>query len=398
MAYFRQWFKDFRDSFVSDFKAIFSDGGVLIIFIVAGLLYPILFNLIYRNGVLEDEKIAVVDMAACSESRRYIRELDATRELKVEYRCASMEEAERLMQQRKVNGIVLFPSDYGEKLARMETATISIYADMSSFLYYKNLMMGTNFVMLDEMHSIEIERAETSGMTHREAELSAQPVLYEENNPYNRTFSYSIFFLSAALMLVIQQTMCYGMSLLAGTMREEKRSFALQAKGMNPRGVGRLVAGRGLAYWLLYMAIAMYIAFLVPAMFGLPQRGNFWDILLLLIFFVTDCVFFSMTWSSIFTKRETVFLLFLCFSPIALFLTGFSWPMSAAPHFWKLFSYIFPTSFACPAFINLNTAGADLVIVKDLFRGMLVQTMVYCALAFAAVYIENFILAKKGEE
>ena len=394
-SYIHTWLHDAWEIALHEFRSIFRDGGVLLIFFVAGLAYPLLYNVIYSNGILEDSPIAVVDEAVCSESRRYIREMDATREVKVAYRCVNMAEAERLMQERKVNGIVLFPRDFGEKLARMETATLSVYCDMSSFLYYKNALMAANHVMLQEIGQIQLERYAAAGFTDIEAAQLVQPVPYEENNPYNNAFSYSFFLLSAILLIIIQQTLFYGMSLLAGTMREENRSFASLPDRFHGHGVGRIVLGRGAAYWFLYMGIGMYIAFIVPAIFGLPQRGNYWDILLLLLFFVTDCVFFSMTWSTVVTKRETVFVLFLFMSPICLFLTGTSWPTVAIPGFWKVFSYIFPSTFGVQAFINMNSAGGDLATAHDQMIALTIQTVLYFVLAMAAVSLENWVIRNR---
>ncbi len=394
-SYIHTWLHDAWEIALHEFRSIFRDGGVLLIFFVAGLAYPLLYNVIYSNGILEDSPIAVVDEAVCSESRRYIREMDATREVKVAYRCVNMAEAERLMQERKVNGIVLFPRDFGEKLARMETATLSVYCDMSSFLYYKNALMAANHVMLQEIGQIQLERYAAAGFTDIEAAQLVQPVPYEENNPYNNAFSYSFFLLSAILLIIIQQTLFYGMSLLAGTMREENRSFASLPDRFHGHGVGRIVLGRGAAYWFLYMGIGMYIAFIVPAIFGLPQRGNYWDILLLLLFFVTDCVFFSMTWSTLVTKRETVFVLFLFMSPICLFLTGTSWPTVAIPGFWNVFSYIFPSTFGVQAFINMNSAGGDLATAHDQMIALTIQTVLYFVLAMAAVSLENWVIRNR---
>ena len=394
-SYIHTWLHDAWEIALHEFRNIFRDGGVLLIFFVAGLAYPLLYNVIYSNGILEDSPIAVVDEAVCSESRRYIREMDATREVKVAYRCVNMAEAEQLMQERKVNGIVLFPRDFGEKLARMETATLSVYCDMSSFLYYKNALMAANHVMLQEIGQIQLERYAAAGFTDIEAAQLVQPVPYEENNPYNNAFSYSFFLLSAILLIIIQQTLFYGMSLLAGTMREENRSFASLPDRFHGHGVGRIVLGRGAAYWFLYMGIGMYIAFIVPAIFGLPQRGNYWDILLLLLFFVTDCVFFSMTWSTLVTKRETVFVLFLFMSPICLFLTGTSWPTVAIPGFWKVFSYIFPSTFGVQAFINMNSAGGDLATAHDQMIALTIQTVLYFVLAMAAVSLENWVIRNR---
>ncbi|MBQ3440075.1 MAG: ABC transporter permease [Bacteroidales bacterium] len=394
-SYVKNWLRDALGIFNLELRNILHDGGVMIIFVVAGFLYPILYNFVYKNGILEDTPIAVVDDAACSDTRRMIREMDATREIDIAYRCTDMNEAKTLLQQRKVNGIVYFPSDFGDRLAAKETATFSIYADMSSFLYYKNLLMGSEFVMLHEINSIKIERLSLDGLTDQEADATVNTVRYEDINPYNRAFSYSIFLISAILMLIIQQVMFYGMGMSVGTMREENRSFASLPDTYSGRGVGRVVLGRGGAYWLLFMAIGIYVCCIVPAMFGFPQRGSFWDILLLLALFVTVCVFFSMTWTTLVTRRESAFLLFLFMSPVLVFLTGFSWPTTAFPAFWKYFSWLFPSTFGCQAFINMNTAGAPLTVVAPQFRALCIQGAAYYILACVAVYVENFAL-KQG--
>lgn len=386
------WIKDALGIFRRETSLVLHDSGVMLIFIAAGFGYPILYNAMYHNGVLEDTPIAVVDLSNSSASRRFVQKVDATRELDVAYKCTDMAEAEKLFQERNVNGIIFFPEDFEDKIAANETATLSIYADMSSFLYYKNLMLGANFVMLDEIKNIEVRRYSMTGMDGEQIKELTSAIPYEENNPYNRTFSYTIFFLSAVLLLVIQQVMFFGMAMASGTMRERGESFALCKNYLSGRGTGRIVLGRGLFYWLLFLLIGLYIVYIVPAIFGFPQRGSFSDMLVLLLIFVTDCVFFSMVWSSIVTRREAGLLLFLFASPILLFLTGFSWPEAAFPSYWKYFSYLFPTTFGCRAFINMNTAGADLYMVRDLIQGLLGQTAVYFLLACLMVHIENRVL------
>ena len=396
-TFIKTWLHDWWGIFCHELKQIFSDGGVLLIFFVAGLAYPLLYNVIYLNGILSETPVAIVDDAACSDSRRFIREIDATREIKVAAKCINMEEAKKLMQERKVNGIVYFPREFGKKLANGETATLSLYTDMSSFLYYKNAMIGTNFVMLHEVGQIQMERYSIAGMTEQAASQVIKPLGYEDNNPYNRAFDYSFFLISAILMIIIQQTLFYGMSLLVGTQRERNHSFASLPDRLQGNGVGRVVLGRGAAYWILYLGIGMYIAFIVPAIFGIPQRGDFWNVLALLVFFITDCVFFSMTWSTFITRRESVFLLFLAMSPILVFLTGCSWPTVAFPGFWKAFSYVFPSTFGVQGFINLSTAGGDISAAGRQMTFMVLQTIIYLFLSFVCIYAENWVIRHKEE-
>jgi len=396
-TYIGRWLSDWYAIFARELRMIFKDSGVLIIFFLAGIAYPILYGLIYHNGTVDDMHIAVVDLSNSSNSRRFISKLDATRELEVTYKCADMAEAEALMQQRKVHGIVLFPREYGELIEQTRQATVSTYADMSSFLYYKNLTMGANMVMLSEMKDIEIERYAASGYNGEQAYQLVEAIPYEENMPFNRNFSYTIFFISAALMIVIQQTMFYGSSMLAGAMREENHSFALMPDSLKGRGISRVVLGRGAAYWLIYMGLGSYIAALFPRLAGLPQLGSFSDVFVLLMFYVTACVMFSFTFSTLIRERETVFVLFLSMSPICLFLTGFSWPETSFPLVWKLFSYIFPSTFATRAFININTAGATLDMVSEQIAALTIQIIVYYILACAATFGENRLIKRRGE-
>ncbi len=392
ISFIKTWLRDWYAIFCHEMKLIFTDSGVMVIFFVGGLLYPVLYNLIYRNGTVDDMPVAVVDLSGGSYSRRYLQKVDATRECEILTYCSSLEEARQLMQRRIVHGVILIPADFDRRLVRGEQGIISTYADMSSFLYYKCLTMGTSLSMLDEMHEIETERYSAAGYDAKMTSQLVRPVLSDEEIPYNKPFSYTIFFLSAALLLVIQQTLFYGSSLLAGTLREQNRSFASMPLHLQGLGIGRVVLGRGAAYMAVYLVTGTLIALLIPWCFHLPQRAFWGDIMVLLVFYILDCIFFTFTWSTLITRRETVFVLFLSISPMCLFLTGFSWPSTAIPAFWQWVGCLFPSTFGCRAFINLNTAGATLADVAPEFRAMTVQTVVYYALACAAVFAENQVI------
>ena len=394
-SYIRTWLKNWLDILVHELRLIFSDGGVLIIFFVGGLLYPVLYNLIYSKGMVDDMPVAVVNLSGGSYSRDYLQKVDATRECEIYAYCTSMEEAKDLMQRQKVHGIIFIPSDFDESILRGGQGAVSTYADMSSFLYYKCLLMGTSLSMLDDIHEIQTRRYASAGFTEQEISQLVQPVLSDESIPYNKPFSYTIFFISAALMLVIQQTLFYGSSLLAGTLREENRSFASMPKGLQGLGIGRVLLGRGGAYMAVYLVIGTIVALLIPWIFHLPQRALWWEIMVLLVFYIADCIFFSFTWSTLITKRETVFVLFLSVSPMCLFLTGFSWPTTAIPAGLQYLSYIFPSTYGCRAFINLNTAGGTLATIAPEIRAMTIQMIVYYFLSAAAVFAENKVTENK---
>ena len=391
LTYIGQWLRDTFSIFVNELKLVFSDSGVMLIFCFAGLVYPILYNYIYHDGVVDEMPVAVVDLSQGSYSRRYLREFDATRECAIAYDCVSMAEAEKLMAEQKVHGIVYIPADFDEKLARMEQATLSTYADMSTFLYYKNMTMASNLVMLDEVHQIQAEHYAAAGYTGQDATQLIEPVQYDTFLRYNPTISFTMFFVYMALFMILQQVMFYGSTTLAGTLREEHRSFARLTDNLSGFGMGRVVLGRGAAYFLIFMVLGVYGALLVPHLFHLPQHCYWWEMLILLTFFVADIIYFSFFWSTFITKRETVLVLLLFLTPMAVFLTGFTWPASNFPPFWKAVSYLFPSTFGCRAFMNLSNAGTLEAIAPELIA-MSVQIVIYYILTSAAVYLENRVI------
>lgn len=386
MSYISNWFHDVWNIFTRELKLIGRDNGVMLIFCFAGLVYPLLYNWIYHDGVADEMPVAVVDNSRGSYSHRYVQKFDATRECAIAYDCVSMAEAEELLKEQKVHGILYIPSDFDSRLALGEQATLSTYADMSTFLYYKNMTIASNLVMLDEVHQIQAEHYAAKGFTGQDAVQLIEPVQYDDARLYNPNISFTMFFIYMALMMILQQVMFYGSSTLAGTLREEGRSFAQLVEGGH--GMGRIVLGRGAAYFLVFLFLGAYGAVLVPHLFHLPMHAAWWDMMLFLAFFVADIIVFSFTWSSGIYKRETVLVLLLFVSPIAVFLTGFTWPTENFPIFWRIVSYVFPTTFGCRAYMTLSQTGNLSAIAPELWA-MTLQTVVYYILASAAILVEN---------
>jgi ABC-2 type transport system permease protein len=386
MSYISKWFHDVWNIFTRELRLIGRDNGVMLIFCFAGLVYPLLYNWIYHDGVVDEMPVAVVDNSRGSYSHRYVQKFDATRECAIAYDCVSMAEAEELMKEQKVHGILYIPSDFDSRLALGEQAFLSTYADMSTFLYYKNMTIASNLVMLDEVHQIQAEHYAAKGFTGQDAVQLIEPVQYDDARLYNPNISFTMFFIYMALMMILQQVMFYGSSTLAGTLREEGRSFAQLVEGGH--GMGRIVLGRGAAYFLVFLFLGAYGAVLVPHLFHLPMHAAWWDMMLFLAFFVADIIVFSFTWSSGIYKRETVLVLLLFVSPIAVFLTGFTWPTENFPIFWRIVSYVFPTTFGCRAYMTLSQTGNLSAIAPELWA-MTLQTVVYYVLASAAILVEN---------
>lgn len=361
---------------IEEYKRLLKDSGVLLIFLGAALLYPLLYGVVYLNETIHDMPIAVVDLSNSVHSRTLIRNIDATPDLKVTHTFSNMEEVKDAFYKRKIHGVVYIPADYSEKINKMQQATISTYSDMSSFLYYRTMALGTNFAVLEMGDNVKMERLNAMGIVGKDAEVAATPFTYEPVILFNQTMGYASFLLPALLILVLHQTLFFGIGMSAGTAREENTFHELTPINSG-RSVFHVVIGKALCYFSWYIVVATYVLGVIPKLFNLPHIGNPLDLATMITPFLLAVIFFSMTLSVFIHNRETGFVVFLFTSLILLFLSGSSWPMSSVHSFWRTFSLLFPSTFGINGYIKINSMGATISQIDREYIGLWVQAGFY---------------------
>jgi ABC-2 type transport system permease protein len=378
--------KDMFHIMVDEVKAIFKDRGVVIIVIIATIVYPLLYCAMYRNETLVDVPVAVVDESHTSVSALLSRRLDATRDLKVAAKPADMESAKMLYTEGKIHGIIHIPADFSDNINLGKQATISAYSDMSSFLYYRAMVLATNYVTLDLGEEVQVKRLNTDGITGKEADMIIAPVKYESTILYNKGMGFASFLMPAVLILIIHQTLVFGIGMAAGTAREENRFHELVSTSVHHGGIFRVLFGKSMAFFSLYLFWSVYILGFIPVLFNLPHMGDPFTLLQFVVPFLLAAIFFSITISVFNPSREVQMVLLLFFSLILLFLSGISWPQSNISTFWKLFSWLFPATFGIQGFIKINTMGASISEIRFEQTALWIQTAVYFILASVAYY------------
>lgn len=372
--------------FIDEVKNIFKDRGVVVIVILAVLVYPLLYCSLYLNETLVDVPVVVVDASHTAKSAEFARHLDATRDVKILCKANNMHEAEELFNTSKVHGIVYIPADFDKKLNKGEQAIVSVYSDMSSFLYYRALILSTNYVSLDMGKSIQIQRLNAMGITGEQQATISNPIPYESVILYNEGMGFASFLMPAILILIIHQTLFFGIGMAAGTAREENRFHELVTNNVHRGGTFRVILGKALAFFSIYLLWSVYLLGFIPWLFNLPHIGNPFTLLEFVVPFLLASIFFSMTVSVFVPSREIQMVLLLFFSLIILFLSGISWPQSNISGFWKAFSWLFPATFGIQAYFKINTMGAGIHEIIFEQSGLWIQTAFYFATTTIAFY------------
>ena len=350
------------------------DEGVLVFFLIVPFLYPLLYMYLYSREVVREVPAVVVDDSHSALSREFIRNVDASPDIQIIDHCSDIEAAKLQIKNHNAYGVIWIPADFNKDIAEGRQTQVSIYADMSGLLYYKSLLSACTEVSLDM--NKEIKAVRLSGLSDREKEVAVQPIEYDYVPMFNSQNGFSTFLLPAVLMLLLQQTLVLGITMMAGTERERRRrkNLRLTEEYGSPIDV---LTGKGLAYFIFYCLISFYVLCIVPKLFGFNQLWNFFDLAMFVIPFLLASVFFAISLSTFVNDRESCFLLFVFISVPLLFISGISWPACSIPTFWKYVSYIFPSTFGINGFVRMTNSGALLPDVKTEYIALWVQTGVY---------------------
>ena len=358
-----------------ELKNVFKDSGVMIFFFLVPFIYPLVYAFIYNNEVVHNAKMVVVDQSDSYLSREYIRKVDATADVKVVAVCSDMEEAKRMMDAKEAYGILYFPSEFSKNIHKGKQATVSLYCDMSALLFYKAFLLATTEVSLEIGKELRAQNNPSS--TIEQEKITINPIPYESVALFNSQNGFASFLVPAILILVIQQTLILGIGMLGGTAREKNRFHSLVPVSRHFNGTLRIVFGKSLTYILLYIVVCIWALGVVPKLFSLPQVGEPWTVMLIVLPYLFASIFLSMTLSGFMTSRESPMLVFVFTSVILLFISGVSWPKEAIPPFWKAIGYLFPSTPGIQGFIRINTAGASLNEVAHEYRTLWIQAGIY---------------------
>ncbi len=352
------YFKQILHVWWDELSELVKDEGILIFVILLPLAYPLLYAMIYNTETQRELPICVVDECMSARSRDFVRRVDATPEVRVAERCASMADAQELMRRRDAYGILRIPREFDLQLWRGDQAVVGLYSDLTSMLYYKVEYLAVINVAQEVNRNIKVQEHQHHVTAHEE-EVARWPIRFEEVKMYNPAGGFASFLIPPVLMLILQQALCLGIGMSMGRSRESFRGLVVPPT-RHYRNSVVIVLGKGLVHFLIFLLMAFYMAVCVTRWFGLPQLARFPELLGFFVPYLLACTFMAIFWSSFIYRREDCILLFVFMSIPLLFLSGVSWPGAAIPPLWRVVGSVFPSTWGLNAYVRIQGMGASL--------------------------------------
>lgn len=360
-----------------EFKHIFRDEAVVIFFVVLAIVYPPLYSLIYNPEVVRDEAVAVVDDSHSELSRRFVRDLDASPDVKIAAYAHDMEEARELMATKKCYGILYFPADFETEVMRGNQGHVSLYCDMSVMMRYKAMLTALTNVQMETCSRLQ------GNKSFNIISLDGGLVDSRQVPLGNTAMGIASAVLPFILVYVLQQGMIMGIAMLhAGSMGRRRRGRGIDRLDEVKATPGAMLMGKTLVHLFYYLLPAIFALHIVPIIFKFPMNGNFLEIAMIMFPFLIASSLFGQIIRVFVNNREGVFLILAFTSVIFVFLTGVSWPHYQIAPYWDVLSKMIPAYWASTAYVQMQVGGASLSQMSDIYIALWGLVVLYFIVAY----------------
>lgn len=371
--------------FKSELKKIFTDKGTILIMVGGIFLYGIFYMIPYHNHIARDISIGVIDNDNSKLSREFSRNIETNQYIHIKTKLYDLEDAKKEYYKDNIKGFVVIPKDFEKDTKRGKNTFIATYLDSAYLTVYKQLITGINEVTVSFSTKLSVKNLIKKGMNEETAKLKAMPYEIVSNALYNPIGSYQNYIYPLVLIMILQQTMLIGITMLNGTIVENKRKFSEFSD--NPKFI---IIGKSLAYCSLYLIYSIIYFLIFPAIVTYNMTYRIIPILLILLPFLFSVSLLGQSMLWICRTRECSLLLLIPSSVPFIFLPGFVWPLESMPNFLVYVSKFIPTTSAIDALVKINQMNSDLKYVLNDFVILILLCILYYYLSYSAIkYIKN---------
>ncbi|MGE5360540.1 MAG: ABC transporter permease [Bacteroidales bacterium] len=319
------------------------------------LLAPVIFLLLYGYALNFDIKhvgLAVEDRDQTRESRALVAAFVNSGYFDMVATVHSAREANELMDRNEIRAALVIPENTGRAVSTGAMAPVQILINGDN-ANTASTVMG---------YALTIVRSASSSLVLERRGVQAAPLVSAEPRIwYNPELKSALFLVPGLIAFIGMITAAISTAL--SIVREKERGTWEQVR-MAPIGTPSYVVGKTLPYLAISIASAMAIVVAAMALFDLPMRGSWLELLGAVALFLLGALGTGMLISTVSDSQLVAFqiVLVVAFLPTFL-LSGFIFPIASMPVPIRMVTTIVPARYFLVALRGIVLKGISLTVV-----------------------------------
>jgi ABC-2 type transport system permease protein len=360
-------------------RSVLLDKGAVVPAVLGGIVYCFFYPLPYLPETVREVPVVVADYDSSPLSRRFERELDATREVRVSGVTRRVADAVPLLQEGDIGGIVAIPPNFHRDVLRGTPTGVTVMGN-GGYIVVDGTILETAAEVLAATAAEPLAAHLAEAYVPPEALVRAAhagPLLIKQPM-FNTVAGYESYVVPASTGLIVHQLLLIGICMVMGTWIERGRwSLAPQERLSFSAFTGMLAA-----FWLLtWCAILFWIGF-VFWFHDLPRAGNLGAAMVVGALYALAIASLGVVLGCWMADRERAFQLIGGISIPLLFLSGFAFPVESIPQPLVWFSYLLPSTPGIQVLLKFNQMGASWGEARPEVIRLVLVTAAYTGIAW----------------
>ncbi len=363
-----------------EWKRIFSNNVMVMIFFGAPLLYGIITINMYKKGKVTKMEIAVIDEDHTATSGKIIDALNDNESLSVGRVQFSTGNIAREMPSKEYVAVLSIPLGFEADI--MQKRYPEIMADINTAnLVTANFATRAIQTVLGTINAgIEIEALKKAGTPASIAPLRYEAFKVNYNRFYNPAGNYMNLMIPGILGTVMQQVILLGLALVFARDFEDGyfNQLVKASRFSLYHIVLKLVPFIVLTAFMWLVVGLFYVVYDIEIPVFTPQ------IMLLVMVFSFACIFLGMLFSVVIPSQLKATELLMVIATPSFLLSGYTWPLQSMPGWIRAISESLPLTHFLFGFRKLAVYGGQLSDIYPELKALTVTTVV-CLVAMIIV-------------
>lgn len=331
-----------RNFIQKEMGRIKNDRVYLALIFFAPILSLVLLASIYKNEIIRDIPVAVVDLDNSVLSRKVAFYIDSSPSMMITKRCKSVEEVEMLIKGGDVQAGFIFPQDMEKDVKTNKLTSVTVLKNTINIVTSNVLLKDASTIIKTVSGGITVKKLLAAGNGQDKAIAMANPVEVHSSPLFNSNYSYEQFLVPGLFLFFIQISL-----MLSGVMAFNRNRF----EKIHSFAELLYKSGLHLALGMVFQIVSLLV--ILPA-FSIPLTGNYFQIFFMFGLFSIASFLPGAAISLFIDDLQTAAEYVMFFNTPAFIFSGLTFPLWSMPALHRIFAEIIPLTHFMEAFIRFG--------------------------------------------
>lgn len=319
--------KKFGRLLKTEFRRIFSNSTVMLIFFGAPLLYAILAGNIYKKGKLTDMPVVVIDEDQTALSQKIVDALDDNETIFVARVQPGAGNIATEMPSAEYVAVISIPAGFEAGILQKKYPEVLVDINTANLVTANFASRAIQTVLGTISAGIEIETLKKSGMDDYTARQRFEPFHATYTRFYNPSGNYLELMFPGILGTVMQQIIFLGLALVFA--RDFEDNYFNQLAGKSKSALYQFLL-KAVPFTILISAVWFLIS-LFFSIYKIDMSVFRLEMLILVAVFSLACMTIAMLVSLIILSQLKATEILMIVATPSFLLSGYTWPLEGMP-------------------------------------------------------------------